>query len=260
MKKKLQSDGDYVPDSEPHNFAPRVVNPSGKSAVVLVCEHASAEMPEPFDGLGLRAADRQSHIAWDPGAGEVARLLSKRLDAVYVHSTASRLIYDCNRPPEAPGAIPERSESTDIPGNAGLSQAARQERVDLYYRPFEALLAGVLDARAPDVVLVTIHSFTPVYFGKPRSTEIGILHDEDSRLADALLQVARGYVIARNDPYGPEDGVTHTLRHHGLARGLPNVMIEIRNDLIATPAACAQMAEQLAEWLQKSLAAIAVTP
>jgi predicted N-formylglutamate amidohydrolase len=249
----MPGDSDVQHHAQSDDFAPRVVNPAGRSPVLLVCEHASAHMPAAFDNLGLGAAERESHIAWDPGAFDTARHLSTLLDAPLVHATVSRLIYDCNRPPLADSAIPERSEATLVPGNENLSDAERQRRVDLVYRPFETLLAQALDARPDLAALVTVHSFTPVYLGHKRTVEIGMLHDTDSRLADAMLAVATGYETQRNAPYGPTDGVTHTLRHHALPRGLMNVMIEIRNDLIATPEHCAQMAQKLAGWLREAL-------
>ena len=104
-----------------------------------------------------------------------------------------------------------------------------------------------------------MHSFTPVYFGKPRAVEIGILHDADTRLADAMLAAAGEkslYDTRRNEPYGPEDGVTHTLKEHGLANGLPNVMIEVRNDLIKDEAGQGVVADYLTGLLLKSLPAI----
>lgn len=235
------------------DFAPRVLRPHGQSPVLLICEHAVADIPEEFENLGLGAKDLNSHIAWDPGAFDTARGLSDRLNAPLVFSTVSRLVYDCNRPPSAESAIPAQSETTPVPGNANLSDAERSARVARFYHPFETLLAKTLDTRPAPSVLVTIHSFTPVYRGKPRSVEIGILHDRDSRFADALLQVADGYAIERNAPYGPEDGVTHTLCHHALPRGFLNVMIEIRNDLIATPEDCARMADTLKGWLSAAL-------
>lgn len=240
----------HAPDDD---FAPGLENPAGHHPILLVCEHASANMPRELRGLGLGAADLDSHIAWDPGAFATANGLSAVLDAPLVYSTVSRLVYDCNRPPEAASAMPERSEDTVVPGNVGLALSEKQARVERFYRPFEALLPKTLDARRHVAVLVTIHSFTPVYRGQERSVEIGILHDKDSRLADALLKVASGYEIARNAPYGPEDGVTHTLCRHAVPRGLLNVMIEIRNDLIATPDTCARMAETLAVWLGDAL-------
>jgi predicted N-formylglutamate amidohydrolase len=236
---------------------PRVVNASGAHPVLLVCEHASADMPDAYQDLGLGAEARVSHIAWDPGALDVAERLSGKLDAALLHGSASRLLYDCNRPPEAPDAVVSHSEFGPVPGNLDLSAAERQARVDHIYRPFERALSQTLDARGAQTVLVTIHSFTPVFRGTPRAVEIGVLHDTDARLADALLAVADGFNIQRNAPYGPEDGVMHTLRRHAQPRGLLNVMIEIRNDLIQTPDACAAMAETLAGWIRAALARVA---
>jgi hypothetical protein len=47
--------------------------------------------------------------------------------------------------------------------------------------------------------------------------------------------------VFRNYPYGPADGVTHTLKKHGLTREIANVMLEIRNDLISDDAGQAAM-------------------
>ncbi len=217
-----------------------VLNADGESCVVLACEHASNRVPDSLNRLGLEAEALSSHIAWDPGAHSVALGLSRSLDAPLVASRISRLVYDCNRPPDSPGAMPARSELFDIPGNAGLSESARAARVREIYQPFRERLAALLARRLPaaPTCLVTIHSFTPVYFDKPRDVELGILHDSDSRLADLMLDMAPGITglrTGRNQPYGPEDGVTHTLREHALPRGIPNVMIEIRNDLLKTP-------------------------
>lgn len=240
-------------DAEDMGFDPGVENPNGLHPIVLVCEHATARIPGDLNNLGLTQEERLSHIAWDPGALETAKEMSTILNAVLVFGGVSRLVYDCNRPPRAKSAMPERSEETVIPGNIGLSKAEREVRLQRYYQPFDALLTKALDAHAVQPVLVTIHSFTPVFRGQRRSVEIGVLHDRDRRLADALLTVASGYSIERNAPYGPEDGVTHTLCHHGLARGILNVMIEIRSDLIANPEKCRAMAETLVLWLKKAL-------
>jgi predicted N-formylglutamate amidohydrolase len=82
-----------------------------------------------------------------------------------------------------------------------------------------------------------------------RHFDLGILHDRDRRLADALLHelaTDRDVSVRRNEPYGPADGVTHTLKLHGLTRGLLNVMLEIRNDLIGDEAGQRRWAERLA--------------
>ncbi len=238
------------------------VNPDGLGPVVLACEHASSFIPPEFGGLGLNSDALDSHIAWDPGALAVATHLSRLLDAPLVAQRVSRLVYDCNRPPSAADAIPARSEIYSVPGNAGLSDGEKQERTRRFYEPFHQALGACLDARmaaneAP--ILVTIHSFTPVYFGARRDVEFGILHDNDSRLADVMLGPAgqaAGPVTRRNEPYGPEHGVTHTLKLHGLSRGIANVMLEIRNDLIATLQGQIEWADRIADLLRRSISQV----
>ncbi len=231
-------------------------NPDGSSCVVLVCEHASNHIPASFDALGLSPEQRQSHAAWDPGAMGVASRLADRLDAALIASGVSRLVFDCNRPPSAPDAMPARSEVVDVPGNAGLTEAQRAARAADFYHPFHSALRAQI-ARVADPILITIHSFTPVYHGAQRAVEIGILHDSDTRLADAMLRTAGAHTqanVQRNAPYGPEHGVTHTLKEHAIGQGHLNVMLEMRNDLIETAAQQDAMADMLASWIAAACA------
>lgn len=239
-----------------------VDNAAGNGAVLIVCEHASRRLPAGAGDLGLSRAALESHIAWDPGALAVGRFLADELDATLVHQRFSRLIYDCNRPPESPAAMPESSEIYRIPGNEGLTAAERYARTAALYIPFHDRIAALIAERSASgrsTVLVTIHSFTPVYLGVERPVEVGILHDDDSRLADRMLERADGgarFRTARNAPYGPADGVTHTLQLHALSNGLLNVMIEVRNDLITNEDGQRVMAGFLAGLLQESLAGL----
>lgn len=245
--------------------AVETLNPKGKGPVVILCEHASNYIPERYGDLGLSAQDRLSHAAWDPGAREISLRLSKALDAPVVASCVSRLVYDCNRPPNSPDAMRYQSEQIAIPGNRNLSVADRAERVNTVYQPFCDAVDQVLGdrkSRGQPSVIVTIHSFTRVFFDKPRAVEIGILHDSDSRLADVMLEQARALPhrkVMRNEPYGPEDGVTHSLVIHALSRRLANVMIEIRNDLITDTAGLGQLADELLTLLAPALVAESMT-
>jgi len=235
-----------------------VVNPNGQSAIVLVCEHAGRIIPRRLGSLGVAEDDLRKHFAWDIGAEGVARKLSSTLDAPLVLQRFSRLVYDCNRPPESPSAMPVIGESTPIPGNEGLSAQQRLERIESVYRPFHAAVSAVLDARAAankPTILATIHSFTPVFKGNRRNLHLGILHDRDARFADRMLAVlgrTSDIVVKRNEPYGPKDGVCHTLNLHAGARGLLNVMIEIRNDLIEADKGQSEWAERLAKTLREA--------
>lgn len=236
-----------------------IVNADGARELVLVCEHASNHIPPHYADLGLGDAALQSHIAWDPGAHGVALHLSALLDAPLVTQNVSRLVYDCNRPPDVDAAMPAVSEIFDVPGNQNLSPQERERRTLAYYLPFADALSAVVDRRLNDnspPALITIHTFNPTYSGTVRAYDLGILHDVDARLADALLEetgAQRRFDVRRNMPYGPEDGVTHTLKTHALPHGLPNVMIEIRNDLVATADAERHMAEWLAPLFDRAL-------
>ncbi len=225
-----------------------IVNPEAVNPVLLICEHASSYIPPEFKGLGLTEEEQKGHIAWDPGALCVAEKLSHLLDATLVNATHSRLLYDCNRPPEAEDSIPEKSELFVIPGNIGLSDNERAERVEKFYNPVRDGIRDAIRLFSKPPAIITIHSFTPVYFGRKRDVELGILHDDDTSLADAMLSVASSVedlTIRRNEPYSAADGVTHTLKVHGIDNSLKNVMLEIRNDLIVTEEQCGKMAKML---------------
>lgn len=242
-----------------------IANGAAPGPALLICEHASNRIPDRWGDLGLSPEGRLAHIAWDPGARGLALGLAERLNAPLVAGRVSRLVYDVNRPPDAPGAMAERSEVWDIPGNRGLSAAERLERTQAVYMPFHAAVAErVAAALATGVrpVPVTVHSFTPVWFGQPRAVELGIIHDADPRLAEAVLAAARrltGLRCALGEPYSAADGVTHVLRRHATPFGLPHVMLEVRNDLLASPADEARMAGLLAPVLAEAMAAVQET-
>lgn len=231
------------------------LNPDGKTPLLLVCEHASPVLPAALGDLGLAAADRLSHAAWDPGAFDLAQALSARLDAPLIAARFSRLAYDCNRPPGVDSAMPATSERVTVPGNAALGHAARAARTDALYHPFHAALSQQIEEMGQPA-LITVHSFTPVYFGQTRDVELGLLFDpRDDRLGRAMLSAPRGgFDVRANAPYGPADGVLHTLERHALPQGLLNTMIEVRNDLLTTPDAVATMADALIAMLRHGLA------
>lgn len=247
-------------------FPPVIENAAAKGRAVIVCEHASNHIPAAWGDLGLTDAQRHAHIAWDPGALGLARGLARHLDAVLIHAPVSRLVYDCNRAPDMAGAMPARSEIHDIPGNATLSPEDRAARTAAVYLPFHDGLHAVLMGRIAlglHPALITIHSFTPVYFGQPRAVEFGVIHDADDRLPRAILAEARARTALRaelNEPYSAKDDVTHTLRLHATPYGLPNAMLEVRNDLIATPQAEAAMAATLAPVLAAAMATLTPEP
>lgn len=239
--------------------AVKIHNKTGNSQILLVCEHASNLIPEDLDNLGIDQTVQQAHVAWDIGAYGVAKNLADFLDATLIHPNFSRLVYDCNRAPDSATAIPAKSEIYDIPGNQNLSDAQYQARVDRFYTPYWNCLSDLVTDRVQaglSPVIVTIHSFTPIYHGQKRATEIGVIHDQDQRYVDRLLASTdqqTDFSFTRNQPYGPSDDVTHTLVHQAMAHNLENAMIEIRNDLIDTDLKQENMAKFLSPYFKKAL-------
>jgi predicted N-formylglutamate amidohydrolase len=234
-----------------------VENPQGRSPILLICEHASNRLPARYGTLGLGSAELASHIAWDPGALGVAKELSRLLDAPLIHATVSRLVLDLNREPSAPDSIWTLSERTTIPGNVDLDETERSTRVREVYDAFHGAVDAFAKARKAEgqlMAIVSIHSFTPVYRDVPRPWQIGLIFNHDERYArsvEAGLKQDPALVVGMNEPYSPADRVFHTLERHAERRGLPPLMIEIRNDLIRTQDGQASWANRLAPLLRE---------
>jgi len=231
-----------------------VHNPDGRAPVLVVCDHASAFVPRAFGQLGLESHHFERHIAYDPGAAAVARRLAGHLDAACVCSHFSRLLIDPNRQLDDPTLVPTVAENTVIPGNRGLAESAVRRRVETFFEPYHAELARRLDAleaRGSAPVLISVHSFTPVMHGRERPWEIGVLWDEDTRLAAPFMDAMRerGHVVGDNEPYSGRHGHGYTTNVHGDGRGLANLLLELRQDLLRTTGQQQAWADTLASEL-----------
>jgi len=227
-------------------------NAAGRSPFLLTCDHYGRLIPRGLGDLGVSEAELTRHIAWDIGIAGVAESLSKQLDAHLVAQRYSRLVIDCNRPPAAPSSIPRLSEATVIPGNEGLAREAAEARRHAIFDPYHRRIDEIIDRRSRDgtpTVLVSLHSFTPVYAGIKRPWHIGTLYHRDTRLPPMLLKLLRAepdLVVGDNEPYAVSDETDYTIPVHGEARGLMNTGIEIRQDLIADQVGQSEWAERLA--------------
>ena len=235
------------------------LNERSASRVLIVCDHASCRIPAALGNLGLSAVERTEHIGWDIGAGAVARRLSALLGAPAVLADYSRLVIDCNRPAGAPDRIPPESDTVPVPGNTGLDQAAVDARIAAIFAPYHDTIAAALDrmAAAGEVpVLVAVHSFTPqLADGDPRPWEIGVCWDKDRRMADPMIEHLRadGLIVGANEPYDFGVLTDYTVPVHAEDRGLPSLLIEIRNNEIRTAEAVETWAVRLAGHIRALL-------
>lgn len=235
------------------------LNERSSHPLVLLCEHASNRLPRRLGSLGLGAADLASHIAWDIGALGVARRLAERFAAALAWQRYSRLVIDCNRTLDSPALIVETSAGIAVPGNRGLGAADRSARIESIWRPYQDSVTALFAARVASGVptlLVALHSFTPVYGGKPRPWHVGFLSGGTRWVSETLLAHVRrdpAIVAALDEPYRvePDD---YSVPMHGDAHGLPSSFVELRQDLVADEAGQQAWAERLGDALAPALA------
>ena len=227
-----------------------IIGATRPSRWLITCDHATNRVPDWIGGgdLGIAAPDMARHIAYDVGAAGLSRALAQRLDAPAILSDFSRLVIDPNRGEDDPTLLMRIYDGTVIPANRSADAAERERRLDRLYRPYHQAYAALADAH-PRRAICAIHSFTRQLRGRPRRPwSVAVLYSHrDERLGPPLIRECRdmGWVTGDNEPYsGHLDG--DSIDRHALAHGRPNVLIEVRNDLIEDAAGQDLWAERLA--------------
>ncbi len=224
------------------------------SPLLFLCDHASAALPPAHGRLGLDPALFATHIASDLGAAAVTRALAARFGAGAILGAWSRLLIDLNRGEDDPTLVMKLSDGSIIPGNRDAGPDEVAARLRDYYQPYHAAITAELDRIGPGAAIISIHSFTPVWKGTPRPWEVGVLWDTDRRLAGPLMArlSQHAFLYGDNEPYS---GALENdcLNRHGTKRGLPHVLIEIRQDLIATDAMALDFAGRLYHTLAAAI-------
>lgn len=246
-----------IQDDEPAAF--EVIRGGAERRLIIACDHASRTIPRSLGTLGLADRYLEDHIAWDIGAGAVARILCRRLGCVAVLGTYSRLVIDLNRHQNDSTAIPSISDGLLIPGNMSLSETRRAQRIRELFVPYhEAMNREILSLTSAGQVpvMITVHSFTPRYHGLDRPWEVGVLWDADARLAPPLMARLRSsgdIRVGDNEPYSGRHPADYTLDHHAESLGLACAGIEIRQDLVDDPGGQSEWADRLARALEPLL-------
>ena len=235
-----------------------VVTGDPGAGLILIADHASNHIPAEYGSLGLPPEQLGRHIAWDIGSAALTRMLAERLGVPAVLSHFSRLLIDPNRGDDDPTLVMRLSDGAVVPGNARIDEAEREARIERFWRPYDRAITATIDAgfaagRPP--ILLSLHSFTPVWRGTPRPWHCGVLCVDDDRLASFLLTrlgADPALVVGDNEPYhGGLEG--DTMNRHGLARGLVHGLIEIRQDLIADDDGVAAWADRLEPVLAEAM-------
>ena len=238
----------------------KIVNPEASKPCLFICDHASNRIPEHLNKLGMADTDIESHAAYDIGAADITEYLANHFQATAIFCRYSRLVIDVNRWPSDPSAVPSVSEVFSIPGNQDLSPLEKDQRIEQVFLPYHQALAGEvarLESAHPQVPMFGIHSFTPVYYGEQRPWHIGVMWDDDEpfarRVIAALELVAPDIVVGANKPYDTGEIKHFTLEYHANRQNHPHVIVEVRQDLVATKESARDWAKIIAKALDHVL-------
>ena len=243
---------------EPPPF--EIVSPDAPAPFLLICDHASNRVPASLGDLGVPKPAFAMHVAWDIGAADAAHHLSRRFNATLIHTNYSRLVIDCNRRPDSHNLCPPTSDGVEVPANCGLPKDELQRRIDLLHRPYhDAVEAWIAERRKTGHVpaIVSIHSCTPVMAGFHRPWHLGILWNQDERIARPLIQrlsLDTSICVGDNQPYTGKTQSGYSIPFHAERNRLPHVMVEIRQDLIGTRAEAERWADIFGDALAPILA------
>ena len=231
--------------------------PVRRADIVFVCDHAANALPDADGTLGLERGQFAAHIAYDIGAAQVTRALAEAYGAPAILARWSRLLIDLNRGADDPTLVMKLSDGRIIPGNRHAGAAEIDKRLALYYRPYHAAIAAAIEGMRSEGAVPTVismHSFTPVWKDFRRPWEVGVLWDRDGRLARPLMAALKraGFTVGDNEPYKGELE-NDCMYVHGTGNGLPHVLIEIRQDLIATAEAAKDFAARLKPIIDEAL-------
>ena len=229
---------------------------------IVICDHASNNIPLEYKNLGVSKKDLESHRAFDLGAYEVAGELSNLLSCSLVMANFSRLLIDPNRGKDDPTLIPKLSEGKIIKGNVNISMSEddteRSKRIHRFYLPYHEQINSFINKslnneRIPKIL--SIHSFTPIWKGKKREIDVGILWDKDDRLSKIFLNSLKNIKLGDNKPYSGRLK-NDTLYKHATSHGIPHVLIEIRQDLLKKGKDKLQWAKKIHNVLKENKRAI----
>ncbi|PIE45451.1 MAG: N-formylglutamate amidohydrolase [Gammaproteobacteria bacterium] len=234
-----------------------VINPDGDSDWLLICEHASCQVPDSLNNLGVDSAILHQHMGYDIGTYNLTQILSRRLNATAVVCNYSRLIIDCNRSLNQLDCIPEISDGIDIPGNQNLSEKDRLSRIEGIYQPFHSCIFHTLTNKLNhnhQLKIANIHSFTPMLAteGKKRPWHIGFAYrnPQPSHMVIDHIRHHTDYCVGDNEPYSGLTCHGYTTALHAESNDLPYLWVEFRQDLINHPDGVLHWADIFAKAMQ----------
>ena len=149
---------------------------------------------------------------------------------VAVCARFGRLLLDCNRPVGSDTMFRQQCDGHLVSLNQTITQEDERERRKLFYEPYHEAIDAEVKAQRPIIVL-SIHSFTPVYEGSIRTMEVGVLFNDrakelgrkvrEARLSETVLthQVVHCSALREGNPCSRERTVLRDDKRRDVLRG-----------------------------------------
>ena len=227
--------------------------------LLIVADHASNYIPKKYNNLGLKKKDVTTHKAYDPGVKDLAINLSNKFNSHLILGKYSRLLIDYNRDVNDPTLISVISDRKLILGNKKITKQERIYRINKIYRPYhDKINKKILEKKIN--VIISLHSFNPIFKGRKRFLEYGILSNEDRRLSDLIIKELKRKknFVGDNKPYRGSL-IGDTLYKHALKKGIYHSLIEIRNDLLSNVKKIDQVSNLMYRVINNSIKSLSIT-
>ena len=221
--------------------------------ILFIADHASNSIPSTLKNLGLKKNLLNSHIAYDLGVKELCISLSNLFNSKYIIGEYSRLIIDLNRGIKDPTLIPEIVDGKIIERNLNLSIYDKKKRISELYNRYHYKIKKTIHQNSI-TVLISLHSFNPIFKKKKRNIHFGILSNQDRRLSDYIIteMKRRKLKVGDNEPY-EGNLIGDTMYKHGLKNNLNHTLIEVRNDLLSSPTKIHKVSALLKKVINNSI-------
>jgi predicted N-formylglutamate amidohydrolase len=188
-----------------------------KVKFILTCEHGGNEIPEEYEYLFNKTPEvLKTHRGLDIGA----LVLFEKLKAIKADSshfsTTSRLLVELNRSRNHKSLFSEYTKP--------LQKIVRRHILTKYYTPYRNTVYAQIYkwvSKGNRVVHISVHTFTPIFEGKERKVDIGLLFDPKKKAEkefcagwkSEMKALNSNFTVKFNEPYlGKSDGFTTFLR------------------------------------------------
>jgi len=227
-----------------------VLNPEHTGPFFFTAEHASNALP-----CHHTESDQQflnTHWAIDIGIADLLQKLCFGLSCCGIQTEFSRLWIDANRAPTQEGLIKEEIYSIPLSFNQNLSSEDIDFRKDHFHRAYHEMISQLIQAHPIPPLLVSLHSFTPIWNDHIRTMDIGVLFDRDEEIAHILANILQedGFFVALNKPYSGKNGLIYSADRHGTEQNIPYVEFEFNQSILCTEERISFVAARIIHALQ----------